>query len=286
MRSGIVAIPLFAAMWLATPTLGAQEKDSRKDSPRIAVSRTPEQSAQRANPPQADRADRGDSGKTKEPRVLGGGEAGARGGEGERGAPQSRYAVGRVTPRGYTETETRAVARRGPATYTPVNRGPVVINNYNSYRRPTYYAPPVYYDRWARNYYGWSPLRYAPWGLIYGSVGFSNFGFYGAYGTPAYGVYPGYGYPSPYGGSPYPPYYSSSYDMGGVRLQIRPRDAQVFVDGYYAGLVDDFDGTFQSLKLEPGGHKLEIRMPGFQTLELDIHVQPNRTITIREDLIP
>ena len=284
MRSGIVAIPLFAAMWLAAPTLGAQEKDSRKDSPRIAVPRTPEQGAQRADPPQADRAGRADSGKAKEPRAQGGSDGG------DRAAPQSRSAVGRVTPRGYTESEPRAVARRDPVTYRPVNRGPVVINNYNSYRRPTYYAPPVYYDRWARNYYGWSPLRYAPWGLIYGSVGFSNFGFYGTFGTPAYGVHPGYGYPYPYGGGSYPPYYSSSYpsgyDLGGVRLQIRPREAQVFVDGYSAGLVDDFDGTFQSLKLEPGGHKIEIRMPGFMDFELDVHVQPGRTISIREELRP
>ena len=71
-----------------------------------------------------------------------------------------------------------------------------------------------------------------------------------------------------------------------MRLRIRPRDAQVFVDGYFAGYVDDFDGNFQSLRLEQGGHKLEVRMPGFQTLTLDIHIQPNRTITIQEDLIP
>ena len=60
----------------------------------------------------------------------------------------------------------------------------------------------------------------------------------------------------------------------------------MFVDGYYAGLVDDFDGTFQSLRLEAGGHKIEIRMPGFEDLELDVHVQPGRTITLNEDLQP
>jgi hypothetical protein len=60
----------------------------------------------------------------------------------------------------------------------------------------------------------------------------------------------------------------------------------VFVDGNYAGLVDDFDGTFQSLRLEQGGHKIEIHMPGFEDLELDIHVQPGRTITLSENLRP
>ena len=60
---------------------------------------------------------------------------------------------------------------------------------------------------------------------------------------------------------------------------MRPREAQVFVDGHYAGLVDDFDGSFQSLRLESGGHKIEIHMPGFEDLELDVHVQPGRTLT-------
>jgi hypothetical protein len=60
----------------------------------------------------------------------------------------------------------------------------------------------------------------------------------------------------------------------------------VFVDGNYAGIVDDFDGTFQQLRLQQGGHRIEIRMPGFADLELDVHVQPGRTITIREHLRP
>lgn len=152
-------------------------------------------------------------------------------------------------------------------------RSSININVGSPYRR--YYAP-YYYDRWARHYYSWSPLGYAPWGLIYGSIGYANYGYYGAYGSPY--AYP-YGY---YNG----PWQASGYDIGGIRLKIRPRDAQVFVDGYYAGLVDDFDGTFQSLRLEQGGHKIEIHMPGYEDLELDVHVQPGKTITLSEELRP
>jgi hypothetical protein len=78
----------------------------------------------------------------------------------------------------------------------------------------------------------------------------------------------------------------SGSDIGGVRLKIRPRDAQVFVDGNYAGLVDDFDGSFQSLRLSSGGHKIEIHMPGFEDLELDVLVQPGKTLTLDQDLKP
>jgi len=175
----------------------------------------------------------------------------------------------------------RYAVRRPPNRYNPpiiVRRDsrPNVNINIGSPFGSRYYAP-YYYDRWARSYYRWSPLSFAPWSLIYGSIGFSNYGFYGAYG-------PAYPYYSPYYNNG--PWQASGYDIGGIRLKIRPRDAQVYVDGYYAGLVDDFDGTFQSLRLEQGGHKLEIHMPGYEDLELDVHVQPGRTITLQEDLRP
>ena len=170
--------------------------------------------------------------------------------------------------------DNRRSGRPGPRIAVP--RRPNVIVNIRPNRGPRYYAP-AYYDRWARQNYRWSPIGYAPWGLIYGSIGaYGAYSAYSAYGTfGAYGA-PYYAYP-PYGGG---------YDLGGVRLRIRPRDAQVFVDGYYAGVVDDFDGTFQQLRLEQGGHQIEIRMPGFEDLEMDVHVQPGRTITLHEDLRP
>lgn len=158
------------------------------------------------------------------------------------------------------------------------NNRPNIHFNFGSSYRPGYnYYTPWHYDRWARSYYRWSPVGYLPLSLIYGSIGFSNFGLYGGWG----------GYPyDPYAYSYGSPWRSSGYDFGSVRLKIRPREAQVFVDGHYAGLVDDFDGTFQSLRLEAGGHKIEIRMPGFQDMELDVHVQPGKTITLAEIMLP
>ena len=205
------------------------------------------------------------------------GDQGAANRRGDGGAEGPRRAVPRDADRGgYRDSGRR-------------NNGPIIVNRNrphpnvyvgSSYRGPRYYAP-VHYDRWARSYYHWSPIGYAPWGLIAGSIGLSNFSVYSAYG--AYGVYGGaYAPYAPY--SPYAQY--APYEIGAIRLKVRPRDAQVFVDGHYAGLVDDFDGAFQSLRLEHGGHKIEIRMPGFEDLELDIHVQPGRTITLSETLRP
>jgi hypothetical protein len=120
---------------------------------------------------------------------------------------------------------------------------------------PVYVARPYYFDPfWASGAFGWSPMFYAPWSLMWGTAGY---------------------WPGPWLGS-------TTFNTGGVRLKVKPRDAQVMVDGFYAGVVDEFDGVFQSLQLAPGGHKIEVRMPGFDTITFDVHVQPDRTVTLSE----
>lgn len=99
-----------------------------------------------------------------------------------------------------------------------------------------------------------------------------------------YGPYSPWFYPYGY---PYPPYgywYGVSY--GGVRLEIDRKEAAVYVDGYYAGIVDDFDGLFQRLTLTVGRHRLEICAAGFETLAVDVDIQPARTITYRLSMVP
>jgi hypothetical protein len=58
------------------------------------------------------------------------------------------------------------------------------------------------------------------------------------------------------------------------------------VDGYYAGVVDDFDGVFQALRLEEGPYRIEIVAPGYEPIDFDVRIQPGRKITYRGDLRP
>jgi hypothetical protein len=99
------------------------------------------------------------------------------------------------------------------------------------------------------------------------------------------GVYYGSGGAYPYGYTPrgyYDPIPGRLY--GGLRITDAPRDAQVFADGYYVGLVNDFDGIFQHLNLEAGPHQIEIRLPGYNdAIAFDVVIQPGRTITYRAD---
>jgi hypothetical protein len=132
------------------------------------------------------------------------------------------------------------------------------------YHYPSYWSYGRYYDPYGYGGFHLGYLAYSPWGW---TPAF--------YGNPyAYGGFGGYGAPGAYGG----------YLFGALKIKVKPRDAEVYVDGYFAGNVDDFDGVFQSLKLETGGYKVEIRKPGFETLTFDVHVQPDRTITYRGEM--
>jgi len=99
------------------------------------------------------------------------------------------------------------------------------------------------------------------------------------------GAYYGVGGAYPYGYTPrgyYDPLPGRAY--GGLRITGAPRDAQVFADGYYVGIVNDFDGVFQHMNLEAGPHHILVQEPGLQPIEFDVMVQPGQTITFRADV--
>lgn len=144
--------------------------------------------------------------------------------------------------------------------------------------RAVYARPPVYNN----NYY-YYPRRSYPYGYgAFGGLGYFYYdpyawypGSYSAYsygaGAPGYsGYYPGRAY--------------SDFDTGYLRLRVSPRQAQVFVDGYFAGEVDDYDGIVQAMKLEEGPYHIEIVAPGYETLEFDVRIIPGQKIQYRGDL--
>ncbi len=71
---------------------------------------------------------------------------------------------------------------------------------------------------------------------------------------------------------------------GSLRLKAQPRDAEVFVDGFYAGRVDDFDGARQRLKITRGVHTIELSAPGYETVTLNVTVVPGDDQTISATL--
>jgi hypothetical protein len=84
---------------------------------------------------------------------------------------------------------------------------------------------------------------------------------------------------------PYPP--PHAYDLSAsLRLQVEPKETEVFIDGYWAGTVDDFDGFFQRLHLEPGDHEVELFLEGYRTYRQKIYLQPHSTFRVRHEMQP
>jgi PEGA domain len=96
---------------------------------------------------------------------------------------------------------------------------------------------------------------------------------------------PWYGWGYPYGW--YPPYaYGGRYVDSSLRLHVEPKETEVFIDGYYAGTVDDFDGFFQRLRLEPGEHDVQLYLAGHRTMRQKVYLQPTGTFRIRHTMQP
>jgi PEGA domain-containing protein len=122
-----------------------------------------------------------------------------------------------------------------------------------------FYPSFFYYDSL---WYPWRP--YGPYG---------PYGWYGAYGP--YGPY-GYGYG-------YGRYDGFSSDL---RVEVSPREAEVFVDGYSAGVVDDFDGVLQRLRVAPGAHEITIYLAGYRTIRVNRYFRPGGNDKIRAAMEP
>ena len=97
-------------------------------------------------------------------------------------------------------------------------------------------------------------------GVFVGS-GFAPMGWYG------------YGYGPYYG--PYGAYYGVP-NVGQVKLDTHVKDAQVFVDGAYAGTA----GKLKTMWMRPGTYTIEMRAPGLPQFAEKIYVVAGKTVHV------
>jgi hypothetical protein len=160
----------------------------------------------------------------------------------------------------------------GGATYHGNGPYPVYGNGrypYYGYGRYPYYG----YGRYPYYGYPYYGYGYPYYGYPGFSVGFSWGYGYPAYAAPYYAPYPPYGYVVPGDAATY----------GGIRITGAPQNAEVYLDGQYAGIVDDYDGTFQRLDLQPGAHEIEVRGAG-HPLKYDVNVTGGQTVTLHANV--
>lgn len=83
----------------------------------------------------------------------------------------------------------------------------------------------------------------------------------------------------------YPYWYFPVYDTRAeLRVSAKPEEAAVYVDGFYAGVVDDFDGIFQGLPLPPGGHTIVLYLEGYRTERHNVYLRPASSFKLRSTL--
>lgn len=104
--------------------------------------------------------------------------------------------------------------------------------------------------------------------------------FYGPHFGFGWGPYWGWGPWAPYWG--YGPYYRPAIDLnfammagfGAVEMDVKPGQAEVWVDGKYVAEARDLDGTPSFLWLKEGAHRVQVYKGGYVTFDERIDVQP------------
>jgi len=117
--------------------------------------------------------------------------------------------------------------------------------------------------------------RYYPFSPVGARVRFHYHPYFGFYYGPYYGPYyqgPGYAF--------------VRFDQGALRLKVKPVETEVYVNGYYAGVVDDFDGMFQRLYLPRGEHTITMRLPGYGLHAVVVRVRRGEAIDIVHEMRP
>jgi archaellum component FlaG (FlaF/FlaG flagellin family) len=72
---------------------------------------------------------------------------------------------------------------------------------------------------------------------------------------------------------------------GELKIAATPSRAAVFVDGQYAGHVEEFNGVGKAMLLTPGQHRLRIALPGYLPFDTMVDLRPQQKLKIQTDLV-
>jgi hypothetical protein len=71
---------------------------------------------------------------------------------------------------------------------------------------------------------------------------------------------------------------------GRLILDVEPATAQIYADGYYVGLPDDFSAARGGGLLEAGAHRIDVSAAGYEPMTLDLRVTAGQPVTVRAAL--
>jgi hypothetical protein len=67
-------------------------------------------------------------------------------------------------------------------------------------------------------------------------------------------------------------------------LDVQPNGAEIFSDGYYIGVPEDFSAARGGGILEAGVHRIDVSAPGFEPVSVDVRLAPGQSVTYRATL--
>ncbi len=70
-----------------------------------------------------------------------------------------------------------------------------------------------------------------------------------------------------------------------VKISGKPERAAVFVDKQFVGHIDQFNGPGQGMTLTPGKHEITVSLPGYQTFETEVTLQPRQKLKLKTNLM-
>jgi hypothetical protein len=111
---------------------------------------------------------------------------------------------------------------------------------------------------------------YDPW--LYGYGGLAGIPFYGVFDPFAVD----FGFTGPTVWTTTTPV---KEEKGVLHLRVKPREAEVYVDGGLVGQVNQFESLFHKLRLEAGVHRVELRAPGYRPLIFNARIVAGESMT-------
>ena len=67
---------------------------------------------------------------------------------------------------------------------------------------------------------------------------------------------------------------------------MTPRNTQVYIDGYFVGVVDNFDGNLQRLNVEAGEHELQLYLEGYRPFTQKVLFPRGGTLKVTHAMQP
>lgn len=70
-----------------------------------------------------------------------------------------------------------------------------------------------------------------------------------------------------------------------LKLKIKPDRSAVFLDEKYVGHAGEFGGTFKSMRISPGKHRVRVELPGYRTFDTEVNLLADQETEVKTELV-